>query len=115
MILREPVKFDELLGVCKFKYYDEMVKAVVDIERELIAVNGHMHADLEEMLLDDESRQQDLWGINLHPDGEEIEFDSLINIRPGQNNRSRGIENPEVAQKVVEVTKKWIIHSHIPN
>jgi hypothetical protein len=110
MILKEPINFSKLFDVCRFMYYDEMVKAVVDIERELIAIDGDMHADLEKMLLENGSQQRDLWGINLYPENERIEFDSLINIRPRQNNKSRGIEDPEIAKKVAEVAKQWILH-----
>ncbi|OGW90571.1 MAG: hypothetical protein A3D28_00770 [Omnitrophica bacterium RIFCSPHIGHO2_02_FULL_63_14] len=76
--------------------FGNMVKAVVDVERGLLAVDAELHADLEAALLQDGSRQQDLWGINLYPDapGDEfLEFDSMINLRPSQGNTSRGVED----------------------
>lgn len=91
--------------------FPDMIKGVVDVGRSLLAVNAELHADLEAMLLESGSRQKDLWGINLYPDMDEedfLEFDSLINIRPGQGNRSRGVEDPAIQQKIREVVAQWI-------
>jgi len=88
-----------------------MVKAVADVERELLAIDAEMHADLEQLLLENGSNQDDLWGINLWLDEEGddfIEFDSMINIRPRQGNRSRDVENPETREKIRKVVAKWI-------
>ena len=111
-ILTEPVRRDVLISTAEIVFDDEMIKAVVDIARELLAIDAELHADLEELLLSDGSEQENLWGINLYPEeiGEEmIEYDSLINIRPRQNNRSRGIEDPEICRRVNEVVKQWIV------
>jgi len=111
MILGEPVKFSELF---KYRYVFEdldgnpMLKAVVDAGRELIAIDGELHADLEQLLLENGSQQWDLWGINLIIEKQKIDIDALINIRPPQNNRHRGIDNPETEKKVIEVAEKWI-------
>lgn len=68
--------------------FGDLVKAVVDVKRGVMAVNGEMHADEEAMLLEGGSHQGDLWGINLYPEeaaaGSFIEFDSMINVRPGR-------------------------------
>ena len=88
-----------------------MVKAVVDVDREIIGVDAEMHADIEQMLLANGSNQDALWGINLwfEEKGDDfVEFDSMINIRPRQGNRSRSVENPETQQKIREVVAKWI-------
>ena len=86
-------------------YFGDMVKAVVDIERKIIGVDAELHADIERSLLAQGSLQYDLWGINLYPemDGEDfIEFDSMINIRPGQGNRSRDVQDADTRQKIVD-------------
>ena len=86
-----------------------MVKAVVDVDRELIAVNAELHSDLEALLLEDGSKQKSLWGINLYPDlkGDDfVEFDSMINMRPSQDNRSRGVTNKQRAKKIIEIVTK---------
>lgn len=76
--------------------FGDMVKAVVDVKRRVMAVGGELHADEEAALIEDGSAQRDLWGINLYPAerGDAwIEFDSMINVRPSQGNRSRGVED----------------------
>lgn len=91
--------------------FGNLIKAVVDIDRELIAIDAELHSDLEALLLEDGSKQNSLWGINLYPEikGDNfIEFDSMINIRPSQSNRSRGIENDEIRKRVIEVISKRI-------
>ena len=79
--------------------FGEMVKAVVDVDRGVMAIGAELHADVESALLEDGSRQASLWGINLYP-GEPgegwIEFDSMINVRPAQGNRSRGVSDPAI-------------------
>lgn len=84
----------------------DFAKAVVDIEKKWIAIGGSMHADAETLLLEEGSSQNDLWGINLYVDSSDenmIEFDSLINIRPLQNNRGRDIEDETLRQRIVSL------------
>lgn len=91
--------------------FGDMVKAVVDIERELLAVDAELHADLEASLLADGSSQDKLWGINLYPDepGEAfIEYDSLINIRPREGNRSRTVQDPALRRRIMEIVHRRI-------
>jgi len=109
-IVREALTLDELKQVAS-ALFQNMVKGVIDIERETIALDAELHSDLEALLLEDGSKQKDLWGINLYPDmqGEEfIEFDSMINVRPSQGNRSRGVESPETRKKITEIIAKVI-------
>ena len=87
-------------------FFGDMVKAVVDTERGMLAVDAELHADLEKLLLEDGSVQQNLWGINLYPELNEedfIEFDSMINIRPYQDNPSRDVLNPVIREKIRQV------------
>ena len=91
--------------------FGNLVKAVVDIERELIAVDAELHSDLEALLLEDGSKQKGLWGINLYPEiqGDDfVEFDSMINMRPSQSNRSRGVEDKELRKKIIEIVTKRV-------
>jgi len=94
------------------KMFDGLVKAVVDINREVMVVDAEMHADQEDYLLQHGSQQEDLWGINFYPDevGNEnwLEFDSMINLRPSQNNRSRNIESEEIRNKIIAVVEKLV-------
>lgn len=89
-----------------------MVKAVVDIEQKIMAVGGELHADEEAILLDGGSLQQNLWGINIYhalPRDQWIEFDSMINIRPGQGNRSRHVDDSNVQKKIIEIVNNFIL------
>lgn len=91
--------------------FKELVKAVVDVEKEYMAVGGDLHADEEAIMLEDGSKQEHLWGINLYPakpETEWIEFDSMINLRPAQENRSRGVENPKIREEIKAIVKKLI-------
>ena len=86
--------------------FGDLVKAVIDVDREVIAVDAELHSDLEALLLEDGSKQKDLWGINFYPElqGDDfIEFDSLINMRPSQNNKSRGVDNPQIRKRIIEI------------
>ena len=109
-ILRDVLTLDELKRMAS-TMFENMVKAVVDVERKLIALDAELHSDLEALLLQDGSKQKDLWGINLYPEmqGDEfIEFDSMINMRPSQSNRSRGVDNQETRKKITEIVAKKI-------
>jgi hypothetical protein len=88
-------------------HFEDMVKYVVDVERRLAAVGGELHADAEQLLLQSGSRQADLWGANYYPgQGPEecIEYTSLINIRPAQENRSMLIADPGLRERIREIT-----------
>lgn len=83
-----------------------MIKIVVDIEREILAGGSGMHYECEQLLLSDGSEQENLWGANWFPDEQEIEFESLINIRPRQN-RSIIIQDKAICDKVEHITRKY--------
>src|SRR6185437_9082901 len=94
--------------------FGDMVKASVDIARGVLAVGGELHSDEEALLLADGSRQADIWGINIYPDesGDAwIEFDSMINVRPAQGNRSRGVEDPNVRSAIRGVVSSLVRRS----
>jgi Protein of unknown function (DUF5674) len=85
------------------KGFGDMVKGVVDLEKGIMALGGELHADEEAFLPEKGSKQPNFRGINLYPgvDGADfLEFDSMINIRPSQNNRSRGVEDPVIRRKI---------------
>lgn len=109
-IIKEPISETELKNIAKNQFGD-LVKAVVDIEKGIMAIGGELHADEEARLLQEGSRQEYLWGINIYSDksGDElVEFDSMINIRPSQSNRSRGVENLEIQRKIRGIVNKLI-------
>lgn len=94
------------------KGFGNLVKAVVDIKLGIIVIDASLHADEEAHLLSSGSNQQDLWGINLYPQltgADFIEFDSMINLRPGQGNMSRSVDDKKVQAKIQAIVKKLII------
>ncbi|MDO5451600.1 MAG: DUF5674 family protein [Candidatus Saccharibacteria bacterium] len=111
-ILETPITKPELIQQSTNFIDDNAIKAVVDIDREIIAVDSPMHYDCEQLLLENGSAQANLWGINLYLDSDNIddlvEFDSMINIRPTQNNRTRSVEDPEIRDRIKQVVLKWL-------
>jgi hypothetical protein len=106
VIARDPVQ-PRVLATLVERFFEDMVKYVADVERGVVALGGELHADAEALLLDDGSRQRDLWGANYYPGvGEDgcIEYTSLINIRPAQDNQSMEIQDEDVRRKVRELT-----------
>ena len=106
LVSRARLPSDELRRLVSL-YFEDMVKYVVDVTRGVAAVGGEMHADGEQVLLEDGSAQADLWGANYYPGrGRElcVEYTALINIRPAQGNRSMEIQDPATRQRVRELT-----------
>ena len=91
--------------------FGDLVKAVIDVERRIMVVDAELHADEEAQLLAAGSRQQDVWGINLYPElpeSEWLEFDSMINLRPSFGNRSRGVDDPAVRDRIAAVVAELV-------
>ncbi len=80
-----------------------VIKTAVDIRRGVLAGGGNKHSDCEEVLLDDGSQQQDIWGASWEPDTSKITFESLINLRPRQNNYRMLIEDMSIRKKITEI------------
>ena len=109
-IIKEKISLAELKTIAKERFGD-MVKAVVDIELKIMAIGGDLHADEEALLLEQGSKQENLWGINLYvdlPREQFIEFDSMINIRPRQNNRSKSVEDAGIRKQIIEMVNKIV-------
>lgn len=110
-IIDVPITVMELASMAEAGFGD-LVKAVVDVERGIMAVDGELHSDEEALLLENGSRQDNLWGINLYPalaPADFIEFDSMINIRPSQGNRSRGVDDPDLRERIVGVVDSLVV------
>lgn len=109
-IVSAPIMLDELRRMAGQQFGD-FVKAVVDVGRGVMALGGELHADEEAALLQQGARQADLWGINLYPDrpaGELVDFDSMINVRPSQGNRSRGVEDVAVRRRIQDIVGRLV-------
>ncbi len=111
-IIKDKISIQKLKETAE-KMFGNLVKAMVDVEKEIMAVDAPMHADLLELLIDKEnSEPKNLWGINIYPakTGDDfIEFDSIMNFKPGLGNRTRGVEDENVRKKIIEVVKKYVL------
>lgn len=92
--------------------FGDLVKATVDVEKEMMVVGGDLHSDQESLLLQQGSKQKDIWGINLYPfkysEDDWIEFDSMINLRPSFGNRTLGVDDPEIRKRIIEIVSKLV-------
>jgi len=109
-ILDNIITTEELKEIAR-NNFGSLVKAVVDVEKKLIAIDAELHSDLEALLIANNSKQENLWGINLYPDIEDddfLEFDSMINIRPRQGNKSRSVDSAETQKEIIDIVNKWL-------
>ena len=110
-IITAPVTAAHLCEIAH-EFYDDMVKGVVDVDKNILAISAEYHADLERELLQNGSKQESLWGINLYPgvEGDDfIEFDSLINIAPRRSNFSRDVEDPAIRERIRKIVNTLIV------
>ena len=109
-ILDKEITIDELKSIAETGF-GEMVKAVVDIDRGIVAIDAELHSDLEAYCIAAGSKLKNLWGINYYPEMEDedfVEYASMINIKPTQGNKSRSVEDESIRKKIVDITNKWI-------
>ena len=92
--------------------FGDLVKAVVDVEKEIMAVDGELHADEAGLLSENGSKHENLWGLNIYSErigGDDwIEFDSMINLKPLLGNRTRGVDNPEIKEKIIKIVSRLV-------
>lgn len=109
-IIKEKISIKELEKLAE-SMFGNLVKAVVDAERKIMAVGGELHSDEEALLIENGSKQNNLWGINIYPaikDEDWIEFDSMINLRPSQGNKNRGVDSIDTQKTIVEIVDNLI-------
>jgi hypothetical protein len=109
-IIHKPIKKDVILKMHN-RFFKTMIKAVVDTNREVMALDAELHADLEQLLLSEGCKQENLWGINLFLQKERaewIEYTALINIRPSMDNPSMEVQNPRIRKKIARMVNTLI-------
>lgn len=109
-IITNQITIKELKEMAQ-KMFGNLVKAVVDADKEIMAVDGELHSDEQELLIENGSKYENLWGINIYPDNKSddwIEFDSMINLKPGLGYRTRGLENSEIKEKIIQIVNNLI-------
>ena len=109
-IIEDKISTSELKDMAS-KMFGNLVKAVVDVQKKILVVDAELHSDQEAHLLNQGSKQENLWGINIYPDmelEERVEFDSMINLRPSQGNNSRGVEDEDIQKRILEIVNSKI-------
>lgn len=109
-IIKEKISKAELADIAK-EFYVEMVKGVADIEKGIIALGGEWHIDANQVLMEDGSSQENLWGFNIYIDKskeDRLEYNSLINIRPNQGNKSMEIENEDIKNSIFKIVNNLV-------
>ena len=92
--------------------FSDMIKFVVDVKKEIAAMGGELHSDAEALLLENGSAQANLWGGNFYPGNlreNQLEYSSLINIRPSVGNRSMEVKDEKIRAKMHEVLRKLLL------
>jgi hypothetical protein len=102
----------QVIGKMAKQKFGNLVKAVVDIDKKIMVIDAELHADQESLLIQSGSKQANIWGINLYPEKygslDFIEFDSMVNLRPSQNNLSRNIKDKKIQGKIRKIVDKLI-------
>ena len=104
-IVRQSISREQLDDIAR-EYYEDLIKGVVDVKRKIVALGGEMHADTEQVLLEDGSNQSDLWGFNILLDKNKNEclmYESFINIRPRDNNKGLDVEDPKIREQMKKI------------
>lgn len=112
-IVKEPITREELKRIAQERYGD-LVKAVVDVKQEIMALGGEMHADEEVFLMEQcGSQRANTWGVNLLPGkfgtDEFLVYDSMVNLKPSFGNRTRGVDDPAVREKIQRIVRSLIV------
>src|SRR3989338_8045321 len=110
-VIKDSISRKELREIANERFGD-LVKAVIDIRQEILAIGPELHADAETELIEKEgSRREDNWGINLYP-GETgdgfLEFDSVVNLKPAFGNRTRGVDDEKIRGRIREIIGRMI-------
>ena len=110
-IIRDRISIEKLREIAE-STFGNLTKAVVDIKKGIMAIDAELHSDQEAYLMTNEnSKHENLWGINLYPElpiEEWIEFDSVINLRPANGNSSRGVDDPELREKIRTIVNRLV-------
>ena len=110
-IVTDTINVAELKELAR-EFYGDVIKAVVDVNQEVVGVGGEFHSEIEKVLIEEcGSKREDTWGINLllvKTGDDFIEFDSMINLKPAHGNRTRNVENEEVRQKIRTIVNQRV-------
>ena len=107
LIIRQPVTSEQLAQMSE-AFGEPFIKLAVDVERQVLAGGGELHADCETALLEDGSQQQDIWGADWYPHERQVGFESLINIRPRQQNLALEVQDPTLRTRIETIIRQLL-------
>lgn len=102
-LLRRPPTQDQVQDMLEAQ--GSYIKLAVDVAQGMVVGGGEYHADCEEVLLEQGSHQEDIWGADWYPDRRTVTFGALINIRPRQNNRSMEVQDAALRAAIEQVVR----------
>lgn len=105
IVLHEPATSEQIAQMAE-EYYGLRIKLAVDVNRGIVAGGGALHYDCEQALLREGSQQRNVWGADWFPTTKTVEYDSLINLRPGQGNRSTHIQNLDLRDQIETIVRR---------
>jgi hypothetical protein len=106
LIIRKPATAEQIAQM--EQAFGIMIKLAVDVKRGILAGGGELHADCEQVLLEDGSRQEDVWGADWYPNEREVAFEALINIRPRQQNFGLELQDPALREQVEAIARRLL-------
>ncbi len=104
LIVREPATAQHIIQMSE-AFGEGFIKLAVDVERKILAGGGELHADCEAALLDDGSQQKDVWGADWFALEQQVGFESLINIRPRQDNRTLEVQDSSLRARIEAIVR----------
>ena len=88
--------------------YDDYIKTVIDIEKDILAVGGECHIDCEEKLLEIGSKQENLYGGGYRVSSREVEYMALSNYKPNLERVTYEIADKDIREKLYKLTKEYL-------
>lgn len=85
--------------------FGSYIKTVIDVERKICSAGANMHFESEKVLIGEGSNQSSVWGGGVDLETKEIDFNSFINIRPNDNNKSNEIQDAKIREEYEKLTK----------
>lgn len=107
IIIRELATRDQIAHMSE-AFGESLIKLAVDVERQILAGGGELHADCEAALLQDGSQQHNIWGADWYPLDQQVGFESLINIRPRQQNFTLEVQDPALRSQIEAIVRKLL-------
>lgn len=107
LIIRETATPEQIEQMTE-QFGENFIKLAVDINREILAGGGELHADCEQALLEDTSQQADIWGADWHPQTKTVTFESIINIRPRQQNFNMEVQDMALRSHIEKIVRRLL-------